>query len=525
MGRGIAIIGAGPAGLAALKAAQEEGLEAVAFEARAECGGLWSPDDGLVWRSLKTNLSRYTCGFSDHPHDPDSGLFPSAARMAAYLRGYARAHDLTGRIRHGHRVVAVTRAGAGWRLIADAGGRMVAYEADAVIVASGVFAQAALPPGAMLGVDERVSHAASYRGPEDFAGRRVVVVGGAFSGADIAAEISGCAADTVMLIRRPAWYVPRLVPAPQAMMSHTSPALPPPRLPPSRLPPPRLPMDLVVNARAEAARARGLSPAVIAAERHAWLRGIVGDQGLLHPLLQVPDDGRLAPMVISDAVPDAIRSGRLRVMTAAQFDARRMVLHDGRHDLPVDDVIYATGYAPRLEMLPADVRAAVGYDPDDRLQPVLLAQSVFPDGIPGMAFVGMYRGPYFGVMDLQARWAAGVLSGRLPAPDRPAMDRAMAMERAIRDQRPRPQFPHADYPDMCDALAARLDVMPDLDQTTTFGRFLWQGPVLPAHYRLRGAHARPAGARAVIAEVAALFGHDLRPQPVDPSSSAQQRSL
>lgn len=487
----------------------------MAFEARADCGGLWSPDDGLVWRSLKTNLSRYTCGFSDHPHDPDSGLFPSAARMAAYLRGYARAHDLTGRIRHGHKVVAVTRAGTGWRLIADAGGRMVEHLADGVIVASGVFAQPALPPGVTVGADGRISHAASYRGPEGFAGRRVVVVGGAFSGADIAAEISGCAADTVMLIRRPAWYVPRLVPAPQAMMNHTNPTLPPPRLP----------MDLVVNARAEAARVRGLSSAMIAAERHAWLRGIVGDQGLLHPLLRVPDDGRLAPMVISDAVPDAIRSGRLRVMAAAQFDARRMVLHDGRYDLPVDDVIYATGYAPRLEMLPADIRAAVGYDPDDRLQPVLLAQSVFPDGIPGMAFVGMYRGPYFGVMELQARWAAGVLSGRLPAPDRAAMDRAMAVERAIRDQRPRPQFPHADYPDMCDALAARLDVMPDLDQTTAFGRFLWHGPVLPAHYRLRGAHARPAGARAVIAEVAALFGHDLSPQVVDPSSSAQPWSI
>ena len=50
-----------------------------------------------------------------------------------------------------------------------------------------------------------------------------------------------------------------------------------------------------------------------------------------------------------------------------------------------------------------------------------------PDGIRGMAFVGMYRGPYFGVMELQARWAAGVLSGRLPAPDRAAMDRAMAL--------------------------------------------------------------------------------------------------
>ncbi len=499
LARRVAIIGAGPAGLAALKSAREEGLEAVAFEAKDRPGGLWT-EPGLVWNSLRTNLSRYSCVFSDHPHDRTTPLFPEGRRVAAYLAGYAARFGLDEAIRPGHRVMAVIPRTPGFRLMVEADGRIETHDTDAVIVASGVFAEALMPQGLTIG--GAVMHAAAYRDPAVFAGKRVAVLGSAFSGADIAAEIAGVAERTVMLMRRPAWYVPRAVPVlPEAGFMPADAGDDRIRL--------RLPMDLVINSRARAQRLAALDGATAGRERWSWLDGIAGDQRRLHPLLDVPEDDLAAPMVISDALPAAVRSGRLELARAVDFDPARLTLQEGGRESRFDVLICATGYRPSLAMLAPGILEAIGYDPHDRLQPVLLGHCVFPEGVPDLAFVGMYRGPYFGVMELQARWAAAVLAGKLPRPDPLDLEHAVAAERAIRDVRPRPQFPHADYPAMCDALAEKLGVMPDLlHDGTGLGRFLWHGPVLPAQYRLSGRHARPDIALGTLAEVAVLFGQD-----------------
>jgi dimethylaniline monooxygenase (N-oxide forming) len=101
-----------------------------------------------------------------------------------------------------------------------------------------------------------------------------------------------------------------------------------------------------------------------------------------------------------------------------------------------------------------------------------------------MAFVGMYRGPYFGVMELQARWTCAVLSGQLAPPSLAAQRTGLAQARAVRTRLPRPQFPYADYVGLADAIALELGVLPDLEE-------LWEDPVIPAQYRLCGPGARP----------------------------------
>ena len=72
--------------------------------------------------------------------------------------------------------------------------------------------------------------------------------------------------------------------------------------------------------------------------------------------------------------------------------------------------------------------------------------------------VGLYHGPYFGIMELQARWAAALLSGTVAPPTAEEAAEGLARELEIRDRMPRPQFPHGEYVAFADELAAAIGV-------------------------------------------------------------------
>ena len=61
----VAIIGGGPSGLVAAKEARECGLTPTVFEQGKTIGGIWKPEGGKAWESLRINNSRYASSFSD----------------------------------------------------------------------------------------------------------------------------------------------------------------------------------------------------------------------------------------------------------------------------------------------------------------------------------------------------------------------------------------------------------------------------------------------------------------------------
>src|SRR4029078_7900830 len=63
--KGVAVIGAGAAGLASARWLWDAGLETVVFERTGAVGGLWRPDTGLAYPSLRTNTSEQNTGLSD----------------------------------------------------------------------------------------------------------------------------------------------------------------------------------------------------------------------------------------------------------------------------------------------------------------------------------------------------------------------------------------------------------------------------------------------------------------------------
>jgi len=52
----------------------------------------------------------------------------------------------------------------------------------------------------------------------------------------------------------------------------------------------------------------------------------------------------------------------------------------------------------------------------DHFLPILLHRATLHPALHNAAFVRYYRGPYWGIIELQAKWCAGLFSGRLPWP-------------------------------------------------------------------------------------------------------------
>lgn len=130
------------------------------------------------------------------PHQ-DGALYPDAGHVVDYLAAYEQRYDLP--VRRPVRVHGVHRDGERMRVETGAG----TWSARTVVSATGTWWRPFLP--AVPGRDVfggRQLHTAEYRGPDAFAGQRVVVVGGGNSGAQIAADLAP-RTDLTWVTRRP----------------------------------------------------------------------------------------------------------------------------------------------------------------------------------------------------------------------------------------------------------------------------------------------------------------------------------
>jgi cation diffusion facilitator CzcD-associated flavoprotein CzcO len=240
----VVVVGGGQAGLAAGYFLRRAGLDFAVLDAGEGPGGSWTG----YWTSLRL--------FSPAEHSMLPGWwmpaeegreYPSARHVARYLAEYERRYELP--VRRPVRVEAVEREdgalrvlarggrgrpsgtprsaaerpvdGGGWREGEPRGGRppatphspaqrppLVSWRARHVISATGTWRAPHVPDvaGRELFAGRQL-HTVDYRGPEEFAGQRVVVVGGGNSAAQILAELSE-AAETTWATTRPPRFLP-----------------------------------------------------------------------------------------------------------------------------------------------------------------------------------------------------------------------------------------------------------------------------------------------------------------------------
>ncbi|RKN58148.1 NAD(P)/FAD-dependent oxidoreductase [Micromonospora costi] len=195
----VVVIGAGQAGLSAAYHLHRTGFAPgtgfVVLDADDGPGGAWRHR----WPTLTVDRVH---GFHDLPAMP----FPDAApdRSAAeVVTGYFAAyeHEFALPVRRPVRVEAVHSLPDGRLEVRTDGGIWVAR---ALINATGTWSRPFWPhyPGRSE-FRGRQLHTADYRGPDEFAGRRVVVVGAGTSAVQLLGEISAVAAGTTWVSRRP----------------------------------------------------------------------------------------------------------------------------------------------------------------------------------------------------------------------------------------------------------------------------------------------------------------------------------
>jgi hypothetical protein len=409
----VAVIGAGPSGLATLKALADRGVPARCFDPGDRVGGLWvlGAPHSSAYRTLHLNTSRTRTEFADHPMPPDWPDYPDHSRIAGYLHDYAEKYGLLDRVSLRHTVERVTRAGD--RALAGAGSASVAggswdvtvrgprgtttQRYAAVVVANGHNSTPNVPgyPGE-ASVEQMHSH--DYRDPAQLAGRTVLVVGGGNSAMDIAVDASHVAASTLLSLRRGVWIVPKhLLGRPSDTLNGA------------------LAQRLPWRARQRISETM-LKVAVGKPSRYGLpdpSHGFLQD----HPTL-------------SDGLLSRISHGEIGVRPGiARIDGTAVTFTDGRQD-KVDLIVWCTGYRIDLPFLDP---ALLG-DGADRLP---LYRRVFHLDAPGLMFVGLMQstGAALPVVEAQARLVAAHLAGgyALPTVDEQRADCAAQLA-AARDR-------------------------------------------------------------------------------------------
>uniref|UniRef100_A0A8C2H0T4 Flavin-containing monooxygenase n=1 Tax=Cyprinus carpio TaxID=7962 RepID=A0A8C2H0T4_CYPCA len=478
MAKRVAVIGGGTSGLACIKCCLDEGLEPVCFETSDDIGGLWrfkenpDPDRASIYHSLIINTSKEMMCFSDFPIPAHFPNYMHNSLIMDYFRMYADHFQLKQHIRFQTKVLHVTPRpdfshSGQWDVETESkDGRREKEVFDAVMVCTGHHCHPHLPLQDFPGINTfkgKFFHSRDYKNPEEWRGKRVVVIGIGNSGGDIAVELSRMAKQVYLSTRRGSWILNRVgdkgVPSDMLLNNRMSNWLIQ-----------MLPVGFINNFGEKQLNKRfnhklyGLQPAHRVFSQH--------------------------PMV-NDDLPNRILSGTVSVKPNVQeFRGSSVVFEDGTVENDIDLVVFATGYTFSFPVLPSHVIPV-------SKNKVSLYKNVYPPGLerPTLAVIGLIQplGAIMPISEMQARWATRVFKGLCKLPtmtgmmkDIKAKEEAMA-RRYVAAQRHTIQV---DYIPYMDELAKQVGVRPSiLKLLLTDPRLALNvifGPCTPYQFRLHG---------------------------------------
>lgn len=345
----VAVIGAGPAGLATAALLRRNGVRAVVFDRSDGVGSSWA----ARYDSLRLNTVRWMSDLPGLRMDRSLGRWVGRDDLVDYFEQYAAHHRLDCVLGPAGAIDRVDPARDRWSISGPDATRQVA----GVVVATGHSQQATTPswPGRDRFAGS-VVHAADYRRPDAVAGDRVLVVGAGSSGGEICVDLARAGVDVTWSVRS----APRVFPREVAGLPAT------PFAPPGDAAP-----DALVDRIAPWFERRVYGP-----------RDYLPEPGA--PMMELL--ARCKEPMTADGIVELVRDGRVRVVAAvAALDETGAVLADGTH-VETDHVIAATGYRPGLEPLVGHLGVL-----DEAGRP----RELMPR--PGLGFVG-FRIPLTGTL-------------------------------------------------------------------------------------------------------------------------------
>ncbi|KAK0280140.1 hypothetical protein LTR35_008291 [Friedmanniomyces endolithicus] len=518
----VCIIGAGPAGLVAAKTVHQTGrFTLTIYEKSPRIGGLWALDEytqtGFLAPGTPTNLSRFTVGFSDldwrevdlrgqHDGGGEAGkgavpMFPRAWMVGRYLEEFRRRYVPDEVLKLGTEVVRAERCveegrAAVWRVESrDGMGGRGTEEFDYLVVASGFFAKPRWAGQGVSGLGDgggvpavRTIHSSQFHSLKDLfsgrpnaAGKTILIVGGGNSAGETAAAVAMQLSDAawspdttrqeiykgckiIHITPRPIYGLPPYLEYEKDSMTY-------------------VPIDLKLydfSKRPQMESYAGLQTPELRDIVHGALQRMVGgDQSDLgSEALKSPprgEDRGSVYVALSETYSEFVRSGLIEVTggravsisQATDGEATATVKRGDGHTV-VDNigaVIYATGYTPStaLDFLPDDVKQALQYDPSSARLPLILDQwQTTSTAVPDLAFLGFYEGPYWGIMEMQAKLTADRwINEKELAPQRPYEDahKMLHLRKAMQEKAlDVPQYWFGDYLGYMEDIASHLQL-------------------------------------------------------------------
>jgi glycine/D-amino acid oxidase-like deaminating enzyme len=197
----VVVIGAGQAGLSSAYFLRRAGMDFVVLDANPGPGGAWQHR----WPTLRMATVHGIFDLPGMKFTPPAPDEQAATAVPAYFAAYEREFGLEVR-----RPVTVSAVRPGSRLLVETSDGD--WSARAVINATGTWTRPFWPhyPGTFHG---RQLHTADYRGPAEFAGKRVLVVGGGTSAVQLQLEIAAVQRrDSLRKLRSGTFWVTRRPP-------------------------------------------------------------------------------------------------------------------------------------------------------------------------------------------------------------------------------------------------------------------------------------------------------------------------
>jgi hypothetical protein len=220
---------------------------------------------------------------------------------------------------------------------------------------------------------------------------------------------------------------------------------------------------------------------------HGFMNAYLGtDQSEFgSPYLAIQGETRSKPpyVSVSDGYLEFVRSQKIKVMRGKvdSGNGNMLITKDGTDSHFTEDiaaVILATGFdaTPSLDFLPNEMLESLQFDPNSDAFPLALnMNSTINHTIPSLGFVGFYRSPYWGVMEMQARYLAKLWSGDAKAATALAEDITLESMLKLRTDLRRAQFPMGDYAYLMESFSTIVDIKRTGPEERT-------GLVLPSRY-------------------------------------------
>ena len=206
----IAIIGAGPSGITALKNLETNGFDVTCFEMSNQIGGNWVYKDqtghSSVFKTTHIISSKKFSEYIDFPMPDDYPDYPSGAELLAYFNSYVNHFDLEKHIRFNTKVHKAIPIDNKWKIFFEDSSE----DFDYLIVANGHHWSPRIPnfDGNFSG---ELMHSHQFKNNEYFKDKSVLVVGGGNSACDIAVEVSRVAKKTSISMRRGYHFIPKFI--------------------------------------------------------------------------------------------------------------------------------------------------------------------------------------------------------------------------------------------------------------------------------------------------------------------------